>query len=398
MRNPVLHLDIAIIGGGIAGLWALNQLRGCGYSAALFEMQALGSDQTAASQGIIHSGIKYHLSDAEPRGPDILSRMPAAWRECLAGRGTLDLRACRVLSEHVHLWSTAAFSQGLRSQIAGESPRAPAVEVAALARPVPLQAAQFHGQVYRVDELVLDIPSLVETLATQQREAIFRIDWREAALQKTQGRASLALRHCIVQPQLFLLAAGAGNAALIAALGGTAPVMERRPLQQVFVKHQYEPLFYAHCVGSKSSPRLTITSHRDRAGDPLWSLGGDLATEGAHDDPTQLISRAQQEMAELLPWLDLGASEWRTLKVDRAEPRLHSGQRARDAFIEPVAGVDNVLAGWPVKLCLCPELGDRLQQHLAAQDIRPAHKADLCALHSLGQPPLAPPCWDTLFA
>jgi glycerol-3-phosphate dehydrogenase len=398
MENPVLQLDIAIIGGGIAGLWALNQLRGCGYNAALLEERALGGEQTAASQGIIHSGIKYHLSDAEPRDPDVLSSMPTAWRECLAGLGTVDLRGCRVLSEHVYLWSTVAFSAGLTTRIAGESLPSPAMEVAAHERPVPLQAAEFHGQVYRVDELVLDIPSLVETLAAQQREAIFRIDWRRAALQKTQGHASLVLPHCTVQPQLLLLTAGAGNAALIAALGAAAPAMQRRPLQQVFVKHQYEPAFFAHCVGSKSSPRLTITSHRSRAGEPMWSLGGDLATEGAHDDPNQLIARAQQEIAEVLPWLDLGASEWRTSKLDRAEPRLQSGQRVQNAFIEPVAGVDNVLAVWPVKLCLCPDLGDRLQRHLAARNILPAHNTDFSALHPLGQSSLAPPCWDTLFA
>ena len=37
MSTPELHIDIAIIGGGIAGLWSLNQLRNAGYSAVLFE-------------------------------------------------------------------------------------------------------------------------------------------------------------------------------------------------------------------------------------------------------------------------------------------------------------------------------------------------------------------------
>lgn len=396
MGNPLLQLDIAIIGGGIAGLWALNLLRGRGYSAALFEAQALGAEQTAASQGIIHSGIKYHLRGSPPRSTDALASMPGAWRDCLDGRGSVDLRACRVLSEHVYLWSNTAFAPGLNALVAGGSTGVAATE--ARERPAPLQAAQFRGQVYRTDELVLDIPSLVETLTAQQREAIFRIDWRQASLQKAHGRANLVLPQCTVQPTLVLLTAGAGNASLIAALGGAAPVMQRRPLQQVLVKHQYEPSFYAHYVGSNSSPRLTITSHRTRAGEALWSLGGALATEGAHINPVQLIAHARQELAGLLPWLELGASIWRTLKLDRAEPLLEAGQRAQSAFIEPVAGVDNVLAGWPVKLCLCPNLGDRLLQHLAGRNIRPAHKADLRDLHSLGQPPLAPPCWDALFA
>src|SRR5665213_2066743 len=50
--------DIAIFGGGIAGLWLLNRLRTAGYSALLFESGALGGGQTNKAQGIIHGGMK----------------------------------------------------------------------------------------------------------------------------------------------------------------------------------------------------------------------------------------------------------------------------------------------------------------------------------------------------
>ncbi|MEC8427025.1 MAG: FAD-dependent oxidoreductase, partial [Pseudomonadota bacterium] len=60
----VIQLDIAVIGGGIAGLWLLNRLQREGYHCALFESEALGSDQSVASQGMIHGGIKYTLSGA----------------------------------------------------------------------------------------------------------------------------------------------------------------------------------------------------------------------------------------------------------------------------------------------------------------------------------------------
>jgi glycine/D-amino acid oxidase-like deaminating enzyme len=397
MEKMPLQLDIAIIGGGIAGLWALNHLRASGYHAALFEERALGGEQTAATQGILHSGIKYQLSGPAQSAPDSLSLMPAAWRDCLAGRGKVDLRACRVLSEHVYLWSSTDASPGLGAGLTNQSSRAAVSEVQSQARPMPLQASAFRGRVYCVEEQVLDIPSLVETLAAQQREAIFRIDWGTAALQHTQGRACIVLPHCTVQPECLLLLAGAGNAALVAALGGTAPAMQRRPLQQVLVKHQYQPAFFAHCVEGKSSPRLTVTSHRTRAGEPLWSLGGELATAGAHDDPAELIARAKRELGELLPWLDLGATEWRTLKLDRAEPQRPDGSRTEGAFVSRVAGAGNVLAGWPVKLCLCPDLGEQIQRALEGALILPRHKGDLSPLHALGRPPLAPPCWETLF-
>jgi len=389
MGDPVLQIDIAIIGGGIAGLWALNQLRDRGYSAALFEHRALGGDQTAASQGIIHGGIKYTLSGQAHDRSGTLAAMPGAWRDCLAGRGRIDLRDCRVLSEQIFLWSNTPFTPALRAALASAPPPQEL--------PGPLQAAQFRGHACAVDEPVLDIPSLVHALATRQRQAIFRIDWRHAALQQARGRARLLLPNCIVEPQRLVLAAGAGNAALIEQLGGTAPAMQRRPLQQVLVKHEYRGAFFAHCVGSKPSPLLTVTSHRSRSGAPLWSLGGELATEGAPLQPAQRIARAKQVLAELLPWLDLGRTQWRTLTLDRAEPRLPGDARADHAFVARVEGVDNVLVGWPVKLCLCPDMGDRVLRALLAQDVLPRHGGDLTALHGLGQPPLAPPCWDALF-
>lgn len=99
MGGQHLHTDIAIIGGGIAGLWCLNQLRGQGYSAILFEQEALGSHQTIGSQGMIHGGVKYALAGAWSGSSETISAMPAAWRQGLAGKGKVDLSGCRVLSE-----------------------------------------------------------------------------------------------------------------------------------------------------------------------------------------------------------------------------------------------------------------------------------------------------------
>ena len=59
--NPTFHIDVAIIGGGIAGLWLLAQLRERGYGALLIESNQLGSGQTLCAQGIIHGGTKYRL-------------------------------------------------------------------------------------------------------------------------------------------------------------------------------------------------------------------------------------------------------------------------------------------------------------------------------------------------
>ena len=182
MSAPLLHTDIAIIGGGIAGLWALNQLRNLGYSAVLFEREALGSYQTIGSQGMIHGGIKYALSGALSSGSETISGMPATWRECLAGRGAVDLRGCRVLSEQFYLWSDGGLQSRLSSFFASKLLRGRVQHLSARDYPAPLRDRAFRGQVYRLLDLVLDVPSLVATLASRQREAIFPIDWQRAAL------------------------------------------------------------------------------------------------------------------------------------------------------------------------------------------------------------------------
>ena len=53
-----LQVDIAIFGGGVAGLWLLNRLRKAGYQAILLEADRLGAGQTRYAQGIIHGGTK----------------------------------------------------------------------------------------------------------------------------------------------------------------------------------------------------------------------------------------------------------------------------------------------------------------------------------------------------
>ena len=397
MGGHTLRIDIAIIGGGVAGLWALNQLRNRGYSAALFEQRALGSDQTIGSQGMIHGGVKYALAGAWSGDAQTISAMPAAWRRCLAGTGAVDLRGCRVLSEEFFLWSSGDLQSRLGAFFASQLLRGHVRKVASKDYPAPLRSGQFRGQVYRLADLVLDVHSLVNTLASRQRDAIFAIDWARAGLRREGRQAVLALPDCTVVPQQLLLTAGAGNEHLVAGLASTRPQMQRRPLQQVLVRHHYQEPFYGHCMGTNPSPRLTISSHRDHTGQPVWYLGGDLSTGAADASPQQLILRAQEELAGLMPWLDLGASEWATLKLDRAEPRQSALLRPERAYVGKLDGVDNARAAWPTKLTLCPDLGDEILQQLAAEQILPRHPQELAVLDHLGRPGVATPYWDTLF-
>ena len=145
MTTPTLQTDIAIIGGGIAGLWTLNQLRNKGYSATLFEQEALGSYQTMGSQGMIHGGIKYALAGAWSGSSETISAMPAIWRQCLRGAGKVDLRDCRVLSEDFYLWSSTGLQSRLTSFFASKMLRGRVEKVRARDYPAPLRDPGFRG-------------------------------------------------------------------------------------------------------------------------------------------------------------------------------------------------------------------------------------------------------------
>ena len=106
-------IDIAIIGGGIAGLWTLARLRQAGYQAVLLEANSLGSCQSGASQGIIHGGTKYALTGKLTHSALSIQQMPQRWQACLDGVGEVDLSQAKILSKHQYLWSNNSLAAKL---------------------------------------------------------------------------------------------------------------------------------------------------------------------------------------------------------------------------------------------------------------------------------------------
>ena len=57
MSDTPLPIDALIIGGGMAGLFAMHALRQAGHSVCLVERSALGDGQSVCAQGIVHGGV-----------------------------------------------------------------------------------------------------------------------------------------------------------------------------------------------------------------------------------------------------------------------------------------------------------------------------------------------------
>lgn len=352
-------VDVAIIGAGIAGLWLANLLAERGFAVALCDGNPVGGTQTVASQGIVHSGVKYGWP---PAGfgrlvrRTALATMPARWRACLAGRGEVDLRGVDVAAEHMHLFGRGVAAKA-KVALAG-------LILAGGAKRVDAAVPPFGpGLLLELADFALDVPSLIRCLAAPVRHRLLAADVVPGDLAlgpagvkevRVQGRALCA--------SAYVFAAGVGNAALAQRIGARAATMRRRPLRQAWVRLPgTPPCVFAHVVSGAfgGAPALTITSH---AGG-LY-IGGHVAEVGATGGAAAHLARLRRLLTEHLPALDLTGAEFETFRIDRAEPDGPAG--GGDAF---VARHGNCLVCWPVKLSLAPRLGDKVLD--ALRHLRP---------------------------
>ncbi|SFM12053.1 Glycerol-3-phosphate dehydrogenase [Halopseudomonas yangmingensis] len=388
MATP-LQTDICIIGGGIAGLWLNARLRQRGYHTLLLEADSLGGGQTIRSQGIIHGGTKYALHGSLTQAAEAIAGMPLRWRACLEGDGELDLRGVQVLSQHHYLWSPGSLISKMAGFFASKALRGRVDAVSGEQLPEVFRDPAFRGKVYRLAELVLDVPSLLQRLAELAGDSLLG-DRAERFDTPADGgpQRLICASGREIQAQRFVLSAGAGSEALLHSSGIHKPAMQRRPLQMVTVCAANLPPLYAHCLGASPKPRLTVTTHPLTNGEQCWYLGGELAEQGVTSDPQALIQRAASELAELLPWVNLQGARWDTLRIDRAEPAQSGLTRPDSAFVQQQ---DALLVCWPTKLALAPDLSDQVLDLLQRQALQPGQHPPL---PELPHPPLAKPVWE----
>lgn len=385
-----ISTDVLIVGAGVAGLWLNARLRRQGFSTVLVESASLGGGQSLKSQGIIHGGAKYALHGALSGASEAIADMPRRWREALAGKGELDLSGVRVLSEAHYLWSPGTLAGNLTSFFASKAVRGRVDQVKGEQLPPALQNPRFKGKVYRLAELVVDVPSLIERLAELADDGLLAGQVIEP-LHEAGELVGLRVDGRDIRAQRIVLSAGAGTADLLKALGVSQPQMQRRPLHMVLVKGPTLKPLFAHCLGGGPKPRITVTTHPAADGQCVWYLGGDLAeADGVAREPQAQIAAARKELETLLPWIDLSQAQWATLRVDRAEPAQSGLVRPDNAFVDIQ---QRLMVGWPTKLALAPDFADRVLAALSRDGIHPTPQP---AFKDLPRPPLATPVWDQL--
>jgi len=402
--HTTLDFDIAVIGGGVAGLWIANRLLKANYNVVVFEQGALGAGQTIASQGMVHGGVKYTLGGALTGASEAIADMPDYWRLCLAGKGDVDLSRTRTLSDHFYMWSSEGSLSKITTFFASKALRGRIDALDKPEYPAAFDSPRFRGNLYKLVDSVIDTPSLLHNLALNLRGRVYALDWQRARLAMAGRRVSLEMhagdRALTINAQQFVFAAGEGNASLMENIGAAQPAMQRRPLQQVLVKHRHPHYLYAHCIGTDSTPRLTISSHPCSDGAICWYLGGQLAEKGAAKPAEDLMREAKHELEQMFPWLSWQDAQWATLPVTRAEPRQKNLARPDHAFIAHACDTSkqpfaNVLVAWPTKLTLSPHLGDATLALLDKLDVVPRFSTSVDALKHLPVPAVALSPWET---
>lgn len=395
-RLPI-DVDLAILGGGIAGLWLLREATERGYACVLVESDTLGAGQSIVSQGILHGGVKYTLDGIFSSSADAIREMPTRWLASLSGQRSPDLRAAALRADHCHLWRTSSLSS-----IAGMI----GAKVGLRVRPArlekldwPAALAGCPGEVFRLDEPVIDVGAVLSALAAPVEGCMVRGALTRADLIGFGSVTSLFVEHAAesqgptegptveIRPRNVILTAGAGNAALRGKFGLAQDAMQRRPLHMVMARGRL-PTLNGHCTDGAAT-RVTITTARDSADRTVWQIGGQLAEAGVPMETPDLVRYARDEIAAVLPGVNLATVEWSGYRIDRAEAATESGKRPTGVWVERSR---NVITAWPTKLVLAPRLADEV---LALCD-KPAgnQKEAAAALAGLPRPAVAQPPWE----
>ncbi|MCG8393638.1 MAG: FAD-dependent oxidoreductase, partial [Pseudomonadales bacterium] len=358
MSESTLKPDILIFGGGIAGLWLINRLNAAGYQCLLLESATLGGDQTLASQGIIHGGLKYALGGGLSSESEAIAAMPDRWRHAIAGDDPVDLRGLKVLSDTQHMWSSGSVASRMTNFFASKMLRGRIEKLKRDDFPSALADKAFKGNVYKLDDLVINTESLIDTLAAPVRERLLAFDTTRDTLEwGEQGLNAVTVNGQRIEPALTILAAGNGNPGLLDGAHQASLLADEhsqlRPLKMVLVKHDLGHRLYAHCVGTSNKPVLTVTTHDCPDGKVVWYLGGDLAEQGVERSDQEQLAAGRAELKKLFPWLDFSHARFATLDVTRAEPKQQALVKPDNAYARRDK---NLVIAWPTKLTLAPDL------------------------------------------
>lgn len=389
--SSLLKPDVLIIGGGVAGLWLINHLRHQGYSCVLLEKNQLGHGQTLASQGIIHGGLKYALTGSLSGESESIAAMPSTWRDAMAGKGSVDLSGLPLLSDTQYLWSNGGMASRMTAFFASKMLRGRIEAIERPAFPPTLANSAFKGKVYRLEDLVIDTPALLQLLANSAPHRVLQFDVAHDHLEwNAQGVKAAVVQGVRIEPATTVLCAGEGNGNLLKAAQEQGlflnEQMQLRPLKMLMVKHPDATAFFGHCIGASNKPQLTVTSHPLPDGSQVWNLGGDIAETGVNRGDGEQIAEGVKLLSKLFPWMDWTRATFATFNINRAEPKQQQLVKPDNAYAKRDK---KLILAWPTKLTLAPDMAHRVKSLLDQPT------SQVMDMPTLKQAPVAQPFWES---
>lgn len=375
MRESV-EIDVAIFGGGIAGLWLVNRLRRLGFDALLFEGKTLGCGQTLAAQGILHSGVKYAFDKMAGDTAQTFSSMPKIWLDCMAGGGEVDLQGTQLLAENQCVFTTGGLTGKVTSAVAAKAFRSAFEPMPRAEWPEVFLGRSFKGDVFRLQEPVVATRTVIEAL-NQLHPGALRASVKELR-QQNETVTDILLddaEETRLRPRACVFTAGLGNEEFAAQLGfDKNKVTQRRPLR-MFMARGLPHRLYTHWLVPEPKPRVTITTH-DLEGDNVWYIGGQMAEKTVDTKKMEALRLAQKEISRIFPDVDWKRVRWASFAVDRAEPSANQLLPQGPAL--KTAG--NAALAWPAKLVLAPGLASQVLRWVEKLGISPSHKTTVLPL------------------
>lgn len=364
-----IKLDVLIIGGGVQGLWLLNDLQQHGYSVLLLERRELGGEQTCHSHVYIHQGHLYRELDlAEP-----LKVVRALWDQWF------NVHYPPQYGVRPSHFGFRDLAEAQRIKSLWEQPR-----LQLSYKSVPLPAALNGGVtqvVFESPETCLDAQWLVEELRRGPGDFISsihqieRISINGNQVEEVQvimpGRERLTF-----QPQALILAAGAGNQGLLdlasggkrQLLGLVSDAQQIRKAHMLIVKGKKGDLDQLTGVFELNT-RLFIVS-RDLGNETVWLISDDRSPslwfieDWMAYDARSWLPRVWVSLQQLAPryFKQPNRLEWGIYEAPKAEGRA-GGVIPGEERIEQF-GLKNLWTVWPTKLTLAPKVSDQVRQQI----------------------------------
>ena len=215
-----------------------------------------------------------------------------------------------------------------------------------------------------MDEPVLDVPSLIRTLAEPYKDSIRKC---------SSGDPFKFLKDNNIEPKQIIFTAAASNHEIAkAARHDKGLATQKRPLMQGIIKNAPFPLF-AHLIGKTDKPVASITTHKTSNGELVWYIGGAAAERKMDAEPKGFHKAMISAFNTYLPNIDFSEMEWSTFPIERIEGKSVGHSWMPDT--PTIHRADEALYCWPTKLTFAPMLSDMILVDLQKSDILPSNEA-----------------------